>query len=205
MKRTFCAKVPRQTTTEWSRRLTEKPRWTRKQDRRVTTKRKNEEGSQPPTKTNHQKQDSAMKKKLQQEQEKKLEREAQKGQRTRQAYAHSLTRQRKAPAPTVPVAAANAKEAKPAQVQKWTSKTRTLNKEVKEQFLPLQTTKLGEPQVEHQRPKTQRYMQRYKKTRLSGRRTLGTKMIEDQTNEEKEVRKKKMVTNAPGLKAQTKS
>ena len=30
-------------------------------------------------------------------------------------------------------------------------------------------------------------------------------MIEDQTNEEKEVRKKKMVTNAPGLKAQTKS
>ena len=30
-------------------------------------------------------------------------------------------------------------------------------------------------------------------------------MIEDQTNEEKEVRKKKMVTNAPGPKAQAKS
>ena len=30
-------------------------------------------------------------------------------------------------------------------------------------------------------------------------------MIEDQTNEEKKVRKKKMVTNAPGPKAQTKS
>ena len=48
-------------------------------------------------------------------------------------------------------------------------------------------------------------MQRYQKTKLSGRRTLGTKMIEDQTNEEKKVGKKKMVTNAPGPKVQTKS
>ena len=146
--------------TEWSRRLTEKPRWTRKQDRRVTTKRKNEEGSQPPTKTNHQKQLSAKKKRLQQEKEKKFGREAQKGQRTRKAFAQILARQRKAPTKSVPVAAANAKEAKTAQVQKWTLKTWIPNKEVKEQLLLLRTTKLVEPQVEHQGPKTQRYMQR---------------------------------------------
>ena len=41
--------------------------------------------------------------------------------------------------------------------------------------------------------------------KLLGKRTRSTNKIEDQIKEEKEATKKRMVTNAPGLKAQTKS
>ena len=41
--------------------------------------------------------------------------------------------------------------------------------------------------------------------RLSRKQTPSTKMIEDLTKEEEEATKRRTVTNAPGLKAQTKS
>jgi hypothetical protein len=165
----------------------------------MTEKRKNAGGSQPLTKTNHQKQDSVEKKKSKYEQQTKPAKEAQKGGRTRPANRHSLARHHKAPAPKVSEAAADAKEAKPAQVQKWTWRTRILNKGEK-QILLLQTTKIVESEENHQSPKAQLYMQRYQ-MRFLRRRTQGTKRIEEQTNAEKRIGKTKKVINAPGLKA----
>ena len=169
----------------------------------MTEKRKNAGGSQPLTKTNHQKQDSAERKKSKHEQQMKPAKEAQKGGRTKPANRHSLAKHHKAPVPKVSEAAADVKEAEPAQVQKWTWRTRILSKGEK-QILPPQTTKIVESEENHQSPKAQLYMQRYQ-MRSSRRRTQGTKWIREQTKVEKRFAKTKKVTNAPGLKEQAPS
>ena len=169
----------------------------------MTEKRKNAGGSQPLTKTNHQKQDSAEMKKSKYEQQMKPAKEAQKRGRTKPSNRHSLAKHQKAPLPKVSKAAAEGKEADPAQVPKSIWRTLILSKGEK-QILPPQTTKIAESEENHQSPKAQLYMQRYQ-MRFSRRRTQGTKRIKEQTNAEKRFVKTKKVINAPGLKEQAKS
>ena len=78
-----------------SRRHTEKHRWTRKQEKREMTKRKNAGRSQPPTKTDHQTFLLAVMKKFQKKKEQPRGKEAQKEERTGKTFVQSQAKKGK--------------------------------------------------------------------------------------------------------------